>query len=174
MRAGIYLGRPIGRVRRLGWLLFGLGCLATLAHLSGYLRERNELVALRERIEQDESLRGRVSSDRLGDDAAGVLQGLRTASASGVAAVVPPTEMLQLIGNAVPDRVALIQVSFEPSSSPPSLLIEAVAQSESDITALQKRVTDSPRVRSTQLLGERTAVDGTVSVRLQVDLAPGQ
>jgi hypothetical protein len=80
-------------------------------------------------------------------------------------------QILHLLSRALPDQVALVGVSFEPSSTPPSLLLEAVARREGDVTALQKAVADSPRVAATKLLGERTSAAGTLSVRLQVELA---
>jgi len=134
--------------------------------------ERDELATLRESVERRESAGGRVLDDVLGDDGRAVLARLRAASASGVTASISPTEILQLIGVALPDRVALVSLDFQPASTPPSLTVEAIAGHADDVTALQKQVADSQRVSATQLLGERTARDGTLAVRLQVDLVP--
>jgi hypothetical protein len=174
MRPGIYLGPPVGRARRLVWLLVALASLGTSFHVSLYIRERGELDAVRARVERQD-VRGRASSqetgDALGDEARDVLARLRAASASGVASTMSSAQILHLLSRALPDQVALVGVSFEPSSTPPSLLLEAVARREGDVTALQKAVADSPRVAATKLLGERTSAAGTLSVRLQVELA---
>ena len=79
---------------------------------------------------------------------------------------------VELCHDALLDEVALVGVSLEPSSSPPSLFLEAVARREEDVTALERRMAASSRVAATKLLGERNDLEGTLSVRLQVDLTP--
>lgn len=170
MKTGIYLGPPVGHARGLAWLLVGLASVGTALHISSYVRERAELGELRSSVER-EDVRGRAVSGAPGDDAREVLSRLRAVSESGVAATMSPAELLYLVSRALPDQMALVGVSFEASSSPPSLLVEAVALRDADVTVLQKRVAESPHVAATQLLGERTSPDGSLSVRLRVDLA---
>jgi len=171
MRNGIYLGPPVGRSRRLAWALVLVGSLATVAHVSSFARERARVDALRVSVERQQSAGGAGASNVLGTDGRAVVARLRAAAASGVTVRLSPTEMLQLIESALPDQMALVDVSFDPSSSPPSLLMEATARRDQDVTLLQKRMADSRRVSATQRLGERTSADGTLAVRLQVDLA---
>lgn len=170
MKSGIYLGPPIARSRRLGRLLLVVGGLGTFFHFFQYLEERTAVRAARQVVERRESSRTSSSSEALGDRERGTLTRLQAASLAGVANTVPVTRLLQVVSAALPDRMALVGLSYEPLASPPSLLIEAVARREGDVSTLQRRITESPFVVATTLLGERTSPDGRTSVRLQVEL----
>ena len=173
MKSGIYLGPPLGRARGLGRLLVLFGVIGTLFHLGIYLGQVRELDAVRSDVERREGAVANASSRAeggLAEDERAVLARLRALSESGAPTSILTTELLQLIANALPDEVALIGVSLEPSTSPPSLLVEAVVRRGEDVTALERRMAASSRVAATRLLGERSAPDGTLSVRLQVDL----
>lgn len=173
MRSGIYLGPPIGRLRPLVWTLSLFGAIGSVFHVASYLRERAEVASLRATVE-GQRIAGRASPTSE-SDARVVLAQLRAASLSGVAATSSPTDVLELIEGALPDQVALVSVSFEPASTPESLLMEAIVRRDADVSAMQQHIADSPRVTGTQLLGERRSSDGTLFVRLQVDLsAPAQ
>jgi hypothetical protein len=108
----------------------------------------------------------------LDDEASAVLSRLRAAADSGVAAGMAPTELLQMVAAALPDEVAVVGMSLEPSVPRPSLVIDAIARREEDVTALERSMAAAEPVVATKLLGERTAADGSLSVRLQVDLEP--
>ena len=84
-----------------------------------------------------------------------------------------PTHVLRLLEATLPESVVLVSVSIEPAPPRPSLTIEAIAESSEDIANLQQAVAGSDRVASTRLLEERRNLDGTVSVRLGVDLVGG-
>lgn len=170
MNRGIYLGPPIGWVRRLAWLLVAMGSVATSFHALRYLAELEEVRAARESVARRESSRAVASSDALGVEGEATLARLRATSLSGVLDSASITEVLRIVGSALPDRMTLLGLTYEPVASPPSLLIEATAQREDDVTALQKRITGSSRVAATKLLGERRAPDGSLAVRLQVEL----
>ena len=176
MKSGIYLGPPLGSARGLGRLLVLFAVIGTLFHLGIYLRQVHELDVLRSDFERREgaivSAASELAEGERGEDERAVLARLRALSESGAPTTISLTELLRLVGSALPDEVALVGASLEPSSSPPSLLVEAVARREEDVTALERRLAASSRVAATRLLGERSAVDGTLSVRLQVDLRP--
>ena len=174
MRAGIYLGPRSSRARRLGRLLVVAGVMGTVFHVGLYLRESSELGALRADVERRRSgAAGALSEPGINarEDRA-TLARLGAVFDSGAATTVSATELLQLIAGALPDDVALAGLSLEASSPRPSLLVDAVARREEDVTALERRIGASERVVATRLLGERRGLDGTFSIRLQVDLSP--
>ena len=174
MKSGIYLGPPIGGAPGLGRSLVLFGVIATLFHLGIYLSQVRELDAVRSDVERRERavvpVVNTASDSELAQGERAVLARLRALSESGVSTSILTTELLQLVANALPDEVALVSVSVEPSTSPPSLLVEAVARRAEDVTALERRMAASSRVAATRLLGERSAADGTLSIRLQVEL----
>ena len=173
MKSGIYLGPPVRGARGLGRFLVLFGVVGTLFHLGIYLVQVRELDAVRSDVERREGAVANAASDsELAEGERAVLARLRALSESGAPKSIRMTELLQLVANALPDEVSLVGVSVEPSTSPPRLLVEAVARREEDVTALERRMAASRRVAATRLLGERSAPDGTLSVRLQVDLTP--
>ena len=173
MKSGIYLGPPIGSARGPGRFLVLFGVTATLFHFGIYVSQVRELAAVRSDVEWREATVVRAvnaaSDSELAQERA-VLARLSALSESGASTGILTTELLQLVANALPDDVALVSLSIEPSTSPPSLLVEAVARREEDVTALERRMAASNRVAATRLLGERSAADGTLSIRLQVEL----
>ena len=141
MKSGIYLGPPLGRARGLGRFLVLFGVIGTLFHLGIYLGQVRELDAVRSDVERREGAVANAASDsELAAGERAVLARLRALSESGAPTSILTTELLQLVANALPDEVALIGVSVEPSTSPPSLLVEAVARREEDVTALERRM----------------------------------
>lgn len=172
MKAGIYLGPPIARSRRLGWVLFVVGALGTFFHFFRYLEERDAVRAARGVVERREASRTASAFEAFGEQERRTLTRLQAASLAGVTDTIPMTDLLQAVAAALPERTALAGLSYEPLASPPSLLVEAVARRESDVSMLQRRIAESPLVLTTTLLGERTTPDGTISVRLQVELTP--
>ena len=176
MKTGIYLGPPVRGARGLGRLLVLFGVMGTLSHLGIYLHQVRELDVVRSDVERREdevaNAASLVAEGELSEGARGVVARLGALSESGAPTSILTTELLQLVAHALPDEVALVGVSFEPSSSPPSLLVDAVALREEDVTAFERRMAASSRVAATRLLGERSAPDGTLSLRLQVDLTP--
>jgi hypothetical protein len=175
MRSGIYLGPPIGRLRPLVWALLLFGTIGSVFHVASYVRARAELSRLRANVEGQQSV-GSLGgvSDIVESDTRAVLAQLRAVSMSGVAVTLSPTALLQLIENALPEQVALVSVSFAPSATPASLLMEAIVRREADVSAMQQRISDSPGVTRTEVLGERRSLEGTLFVRLQVELSPAQ
>lgn len=171
MKTGIYLGPSFGRTRTLGRALVSVGIIGTLFHGGAYWRQSNELAALRADIESREGGGASMPSE-LDDDARALLARLSAASQSGVTTTTAPTQVLRIIAAALPDDVALVGIAVEASSARPSLVVDAIARREEDVTALERGMAASHRVASTKLLGERTAADGSLSVRLQVDLRP--
>ncbi|GMR24632.1 MAG: hypothetical protein BMS9Abin37_3208 [Acidobacteriota bacterium] len=176
MKTGIYLGPPLRGARGLGRLLVLFGVVGTLLHLGIYLRQVRELDAVRSDVERREGAVANAASllaeGELSEGERAVLARLGALSESGAPTSILTTELLQLVAHALPNEVALVSVSFDPSTSPPSLLVEALARREEDVTAFERRMAASSRVAATRLLGERSDPDGTLSVRLQVDLTP--
>jgi len=174
MKSGIYLGPPLGGARGLGKFLVLFGVIGTLFHLGIYLGQVREFEAVRSDVERRDGAVANAYSllveVELAESERAVLARLRALSESGAPTSILMTELLQLVANALPDEVALVGLSFDPSTSPPSLLVEALAQREQDVTALVRRMAASSRVAATRLLGERSAPDGMLSVRLRVDL----
>jgi hypothetical protein len=147
------------------------GVIGTLFHLGIYLRQVRALDAVRSDAERREDGFANAASKPSEDERA-VVARLAALSASGAPTSIPTTELLQLVAHALPDEVALVGVSFDPSTSPPSLLVDALARREEEVSLFERRMAASSRVAATRLLGERSASDGTLSVRLQVDLNP--
>lgn len=171
MKTGIYLGPPLRGARGLVRLLVVFGVIGTLFHLGIYLRQVRALVAVRSDVERrEEGFANAVSKPS--EDERAVVARLAALSASGAPTSILTTELLQLVAHALPDEVALVGVSFDPSTSPPSLLVDALARREEEVSLFERRMAASSRVAATRLLGERSASDGTLSVRLQVDLNP--
>lgn len=176
MRAGIYLGARRGSLRRAGLAFAWLFLALTVAHAVLRYGQWRELAAAR----ADTEALGGNTTDSLGgaagqDDAdRELLARLRAALDIGTMAAVPPTEVLRLLESTLPEGVVLVSVSIEPSPPRASLTLEAVAESASDVTKMQESVAGSDRVASTELLEERRAPDGTLSVRLQVNLHGGR
>ena len=80
------------------------------------------------------------------------------------------SELLKLLEQTLPDRVALVAVSIDPIPPRASLTIEARAERAKDVTELQRAIASAPQVAATQLLEERRGSDGLLTIRLQVDL----
>jgi len=171
MKTGIYLGPPLRGSRGLVRLLVVFGVIGTLFHLGIYLRQVRALDAVRSDVERRKDRFANAASKPSEDERA-VVARLAALSASGAPTSIPTTELLQLVAHALPDEVALVGVSFDPSTSPPSLLVDALARREAEVSLFERRMAASSRVAATRLLGERSASDGTLSVRLQVDLNP--
>lgn len=171
MKTGIYLGPPLRGARGLVRLLVVFAVIGTLFHLGIYLRQVRALDAVRSDVEGREDGFANAASKPSADERA-VVARLAALSASGAPTSIPTTELLQLVAHALPDEVALVGVSFDPSTSPPSLLVDALARREEEVSLFERRMAASSRVAATRLLGERSASDGTLSVRLQVDLNP--
>lgn len=169
MKAGIYLGPPLRGARGLVRFLVVFGVIGTLFHLGIYLRQVRELDAFRSDVERREDGFANVASE-LSEGERAVVARLAALSASGAPTNILTTELLQLVAHALPDEVALVSVSFDPSTSPPRLLVDALARREEEVTLFERRMTASSQVAATRLLGERSAADGTLTVRLQVDL----
>ena len=171
MKTGIYLGPPLRGARGLLRLLVVFGVIGTLFHLGIYLRQVRALDAVRSDVERREDGFANAAPKPSEEERA-VVARLAALSASGAPTSIPTTELLQLVAHALPDEVALVGVSFDPSTSPPSLLVDALARREEEVSLFERRMAASSRVAATRLLGERSASDGTLSVRLQVDLNP--
>lgn len=173
MKAGIYLGPPMGPkglVRTLLWL----AVLGTLAHGAVFFPQRADLVAARRRLESySDALEKETPGDAprewsLSERA--ILGRLRLIADSGATSAIAPTDVLRLLEDALPDRVALVEVSFEASAARPSLTLDARAERAEDVTTLQEAIASSPLVSATELLSERRTRVGVLSVRLKVDL----
>ncbi len=174
MNAGIHLGPRKSSWGQAGALLLVFAAVLTLFHGIERYRERRELAALGGELAAVEGELSRaLSSDSLHESRA-VLWQLRAVFESGVAEAIPATELLKLLERTLPDRVALVDVSIDPIPPRASLTIEARAERAADVTELQKNVASSPRVAATQLLEERRAPDGLLTIRLQVDLIGGR
>ena len=171
MKSGIYLGPPLRGARGLVRLLVVFGVIGTLFHLGLYLRQVRELDAVRSDVERREDGLKNAATD-LSEGERAVVERLAALSASGAPTNILTTELLQLVADALPDEVALVGVNFDGSASPPSLIVDALARREAEVTLFERRMAASSRVAATRLLGERSAPDGTLSVRLQVDLIP--
>ncbi|TDI41639.1 MAG: hypothetical protein E2P02_14460 [Acidobacteria bacterium] len=174
MNAGIYLGPRKNVWRRARALLLAFAAIPTLFHgVERYVR-RQEVATLRgELATMEEELSRTLSSTALSESRA-VMWQLRAISESGVAGAIPVTELLKLLERTLPDGVALMGVSIDPIPPRASLTIEARAARAADVTELQKNVASSPRVAVTQLLEERRAPDGLLTIRLRVDLIGGR
>lgn len=171
MKTGIYLGPPLRGARGLVRLLVVFGVIGTLFHLGLHLRQVRELDAVRSDVERREDGFANAASE-LSEGERALATRLAALSASGAPTTILTTELLQLVARALPDEVALVGVSFDPSASPPSLVVDALARGEQDVTLFERRMAASSRVVATRLLGERSARDGTLAVRLEVDLMP--
>ena len=93
--------------------------------------------------------------------------------ASGALDALPPTALIDLLDEALPDGVRVTGLAIKASPPGPSMTVEATARSAETVTELQRRMDASPLVRATSVLDERRAADGTLVVRLQVDLDEG-
>ena len=174
MKAGIYLGPRKSDRRRAGALFLALAALFTLFHGAERYRARRELAAGSvELAAMEQELSVALSSDSL-HESRPVLWQLRAASESGIAEAIPVTELLKILEQTLPERVALVQLSIDPSPPRASLTIEARAERAADVTEFQKNVASSKRVAATQLLEERRASDGSLMIRLQVELIGGR
>ncbi len=174
MNAGIYLGPRKSAWHRARALLLAFAAVLTLFHGIERYRGRQEVATLRGELAAIErELSATLSSDSLHESRA-VMWRLRAVSESGVAEAIPATELLKLLERTLPGRVALVGVSIDPIPPRASLTIEARAERAADVTELQKNVASSPRVAATQLLEERRAPDGLLTIRLEVDLIGGR
>lgn len=174
MNAGIYLGPRKSTWHRARALFLVFAAILTLVHGVERYRQRQEVVMLRGELALIErALSATLSSDSPYESRA-VMWQLRAVSESGVAEAIPATELLKLLERTLPDRVALVALSVDLTPPRVSLTIEARAERAEDVTELQKSIASSKRVAATQLLEERRASDGLLTIRLQVDLIGGR
>ena len=171
MRSGIYLGPVSTRTPPIAMVLVVVACAGTLFHLAAYLRPRAELETIRSEAARRESEVRAPGAVAATDVDAGVVARLRGASISGVALVRAPTELLQLVQEALPDGVAVSGLTLELASNGPTMVVDAIAREDRDVTTLQQRLAASPPVAATEVLEERVGPDGTLAIRLQVSLA---
>ncbi len=174
MNAGIYLGPRKSAWLRAKALILAFVGISTLFHGVERYAQRQEVVTLRGELAAIEEELSRTLSSNAPNESRAVMWQLRAVSESGVAGAIPATELLKLLERTLPDGVALVAVTIDPIPPRASLTIEARAAREADVTELQKNVASAPRVAATQLLEERRAPDGLLTIRLQVDLIGGR
>lgn len=172
MKRGLHFGRRPARARALGRLLLVLllagACvlavrILTTRRSAASLRE--EVVALRASAEAPEPAREDADGPRLAR--------LGAVMASGAPEAFPPTELLELVAEALPDEARLTSLTLQASPPSPGITLEAVTRSAEAVTELQRQMAASPLVRATTVLDERRLPDGALAVRLQVDLDAG-
>ncbi len=174
MNAGIYLGPRKSRWRHAGALLVAFAVALTLFHGVEHYRARRELATLGGALAAMEGeLSVSASPASLQEDRA-VSWRLGAVVESAAAVTVPVSELLKLLERTLPDGVALSGVSIDLIPPRARLTIEARAERAADVTELQKNVASSKQVAATQLLEERRAPDGLLTVHLQVDLIGGR
>ncbi len=174
MKQGIYLGRPVGRVRNaIRWFLIIAICSAVL-HGIVYLREVGDLNLLRSRIGRTNQKESLVSKPNLNwtPEQTKVLALLYAVADSGATYSYAPTKILWLLDTVLPTEVKLISVILQPSFPRPNLVLEVLAKSEIDVSTLERKVSSAKEVSETQLIEERRTPDGLLSLRMRVDLLP--
>ena len=174
MKQGVYLGRPVGRVRNtIRWFLITAICSAVL-HGIVYFREVGHLNLLRSRIEPTNQKESLVSKPNLNwtPDQSRVLALLYAVSDSGATYSYAPTKILWLLDKVLPTEVKLVSVILQPSLPRPNLVLEVLAKSEIDVSTLERKVSSAKEVSETQLIEERRTPDGLLSIRMRVDLLP--
>ena len=165
MKEGIHLGRPKQGVPFLGRVLLvvaGAGMVALGLLYHGAHRE----LALLKASPMDEETSIPASSLVSSEPARGVASRLRAVVDSGALLLPPPTEVLRTTASVLPETMLLTSWSLANAS----LLLEAVAAEESQVSELQRRMEDSPLVSGTRLLEERRLGDGRLAVRLEFSL----
>ena len=78
---------------------------------------------------------------------------------------------MRLVEDVLPEGVTVGSLTFEPLGAVPSIILEAVAASELEVSELERRIARTEGVTRNRMLEERRAPDGTVSIRVQLEYA---
>lgn len=167
MKQGIHLGPARGRSRLLRTMVL-IAAIGTAGHWALMLRARGAL-------ERDEAEAASAASTldvaALSESQGQMLWELEAVASSGLLDSLSVTRVLHAVEEALPEGVALVSVSLNPTPPQPALVLEAFAQDQEAVRELEGAMVRSGGVLSTRLLEERPSRDGGLSVRLQVDLA---
>lgn len=172
MKRGLHLGPKPPHTRTLARLLLVVLVAALGLQGARFLEARREVIRLRSELTGLEARAGAPEPDGAAGGAM-LASRLRAVVASGALDAFPPTALLDLLQDALPDGVVVSGLAIQAAPSAPSLTVDAVARTADAVTELQRRMDASPLVRATSVLDERRVPDGALAVRLQVDLDRG-
>lgn len=168
MKQGIHLGPPLGRLATAFKVTLALLLVLTALNFFDTWRMRRQVVALRQAL-SGEGETG-ASPTVLSAGSRETLQRIQAVAASGVLETHAPTALLSLLEATLPPGLTLTAVTLRPGPPTSSVLVEAIADAESDLTAFQKALVASPLVADTALLEERRTAANQLVVRLEASL----
>jgi hypothetical protein len=181
MYQGINLAsQPIGNrglLRAVRVAVVSLVLLATSIHILWWLRAKQELVRTREDVEAMEVrlnllLENETAARRTLGSGPEIVQWLVALERSGVTHAIDPTEILAAVDDALPMNARVVSLRIEGAPPDAEMTIEAVADDPRSVSDFVAGLSGSSCLLETEILEERHAYDGEITLRIGAKLSP--